>query len=95
MNEIGKRVHVKGYVEKYRPVRDNRVTLISVSYPEPREVLVLGKSKRFTGILQSGWDEPSYLSVAESHDVWIVMEIDKNNRFREPFAVLEEQIINE
>lgn len=90
---VGDIIKVNGYVKKYQT--GNQTSLVTRPFSEDKEVLILGKSKRFTGTQHWEYEGPGYLEVAETHNVWIVMEIDKNNRYREPFAVLEEQMILE
>lgn len=89
----GDRVKITGCTSRYTPVSLNTTVLERVKYKEPKEAILLGKSKRYTGTVRyDNWDSPGYLSVEESFDVWMVQLIDKNNRFRLPKAVFEDQI---
>ena len=93
--QVGTIAHISGYVKKHTPIQSNVTEITEWKLNEPKEVLVLGKSKRYTGAIVGGWEEPNYLSIEKIHDVWIVMEIDKHNRYRKPMTVFESQIILE
>jgi hypothetical protein len=88
-------VKIAGRVVKHKPYGSKQTHLLPINYPAPIDALVLGKSKRHTGTLNYGASEydSNWLSSIVSHTVWIVMPLDKHHRFREPVAVLLEQIV--
>lgn len=86
-------VKIAGHVVKYRPASSNQTALIPINYPASISVILLGKSKRQTGVVTYNVSDVSYLSDITTHAVWIVMPLNKHHYFREPLAVLPEQII--
>lgn len=88
-------VKIAGHVVKYRPASSNQTSLLPINYPVPISVILLGKSKRQTGVVTYNHYDVSFLSDITTHTVWIVMPLNKHHYFREPFAVLPEQILEE
>lgn len=88
-------VKIAGHVVKYRPAGSNQTALLPINYPAPVSVILLGKSKRHTGVLMYSDSDVNYLSDITTHAVWIVMPLNKHHYFREPLAVLPEQILEE
>lgn len=88
-------VKIAGHVVKYRPANSNQTALIPINYPTPISVILLGKSKRQTGVVAYNASDISYLADITTHTVWIVMPLNKHHYFREPLAVLPEQILEE
>lgn len=88
-------VKIAGHVIKYRPAGSGQTSLLPINYLAPISALLLGKSKRQTGVVAYSNSDVSYLSDITTHAVWIVMPLNKHHYFREPLAVLPEQILEE
>lgn len=88
-------VKIAGHVIKYRPGGSNKTSLLPINYPTPISVILLGKSKRQTGVVTYNVSDISFLSDITTHAVWIVMPLNKHHYFRELLAVLPEQILEE
>lgn len=101
MSELttGAIVEIAGHAVTSRPLSGRQTHLLPYTYSKPVKALVLGKSQRFTGNLTNDVDDygeyaPSYyLTGIVAHAVWIVMPIDRHDRYRKPIAVLPEQIV--
>lgn len=84
-------IEIKGKLIKTQSYSSSH--LMPVTFVNPEKVLVLGKSMRYAGALETdeyGWKHMMYTT--ESKLVWMVMPL-MGNRYRKPFPVLPEQIV--
>jgi hypothetical protein len=97
--QIGMMVEITGYLLKGRTYGNYSTTRIRWTLPAQQRVkgMVLGKSYRYAGKLEGGWNEydPAWLRVDTSYPVWMVQPLGTGQRYRKPLAVLQDQIVLE
>ena len=91
--KIGMMVEITGYTVKGRSYGNARTTRIRWTLPAGGrvKVMVLGRSVRFEGKVEGGWnaEDPTWLRVDGSQLVWMVQPVGKGSgmRYRKPLAV--------
>lgn len=96
--KIGMLVEITGYTKKGRTYGNEKTTIVRWTIPAKQrvKVMVLGRSIRFTGVVEGGWNEedPRWLRVEGWELVWMVQPVSKM-RYRKPLAVYQDQIVME